>query len=596
MKINLFLAATLMCAGTANAEYFTDQGFNDPRVSGDHADATYGLWNNPLIFGPCLYPQADSCSSNPPNAFSNTNQFKNYPGNFTQTPWNLHYNNENWASQTQGVPGQSLMPSTELATNTFGFATIQNSEVGEQKYRAHLSINQLVPNPHPDGVDAIPHISIGEFKSRTNNPIGYLNDTSKARKVSFNLRVWNSMGDQNSLYFTQFYAFSEWGGKPRAVFINLYERNFSLSYSPNSNGGPGVNYKWNWPIYGSMLYPGADIAFFDANPAFGQNTNHCPGVIEGASIEDTASNHHFVIDIQRAFECASDWGYYDTPMPRDTAFPINIAGWSAEGSRDRSLLWVSVDSMKMHKLSDIIPIGGVFRAGADGSFVTTQKNVLNQLCGFGCTKLLPEQPTRYESTTTLLAASAINFGQSVDVSVKVLPANVAANKRVQITEGSAECFALLNNLGEGNCLLTPTIAGRREITATFAGNITTYFGSVASQLLSVIPTPPDLALSIVPIPKGCELTLSNNGSPAEEVVMNFVNEPNAYFNVQPPRGWICSESGSKVTCVPKAIIGATRNGLKFQMYQSFPSRGGMTATASAKGEVNLANNSARCSQ
>jgi hypothetical protein len=487
LKLRFLMLAALVSAH-CHAEYFTDQAFAIPKVSGDFADSTYGLFSNPLVFGACIFPEADSCYANAPQVFYHTNQFKNYPEPFTITPWNLHYNNEFWAQQQDGIPGQSILPSTDFANSTLGFNAIQGSEIAEQKFRAHLSINQIVANPHPAGQDAsLPHISIGEFTSRTGNTIGYLNDITKPRKVSFNTRVWRSLGKPNSLHFTQIYAYSEWGGKPRAVFINLFERNFQLSYNPFYGGGPGLRYPWNWPIVGSMFYPGADIGLYDGFPIGGAG---CAGAVEGQKITDTVSNHRFVVDLQRAFECANNWGFFETPMPTNVPLPIKIVGWSTEGAYDQSFLWTSVDSMKMHKSSDIIPIAAVSPAGADGTFVSQQKQLLNARCwiGAGCASLMPEVATRGLSSVEIISGTPANIaiGTTLTVGVRVLPAAFSINKRVQITEGTSECFAQLNTAGEGSCSITPVTPGVRTLTVNFAGDEYIY-GSVASRTLEIAP-------------------------------------------------------------------------------------------------------------
>jgi hypothetical protein len=491
------LAIALALNSAAALAQFTDQGFNDPRVSGDFADPTYGSEANPLIIGSCLFyhPDDPSCQ-NPPRSFQVTNTFKNYPGPFAISPWNLHYNNEPWETQFVGPPGQTLMPSVNLATSTIGFSTQMQSQIGESMTRAHMSINHLVPNNHPLGYGAIPHVSIGEFSSRTGRILGTLNDPNGANRLSFVQRIWDARINETkgSVYFNEIYAFSEWGGKPRAVFLTLQQHNYNYDYDVNINGFvPGVNGQWNWPINGSMFYPGGDLGYFKLfYTPYGVPS--CEGVVEGLPIVDTASDHRYTINLQRAFECASDRGLFDTPMPRDQVLPIKTIGWDTEGTREGTLLWASVHDMRLLRASDKIPQAGVFASKADGSYVQNQKAQIDVACARmsnpmnaadRCTKSFSDVSHRAQSSTSLsvLGSPAINTAITVQVQVNT-NSPAMRDGYATVSEANNQCKATLNSQGYGTCTLIPSQAGSVIWNVTYSGN-NVLFGSESANSIWV---------------------------------------------------------------------------------------------------------------
>ena len=130
---------------------------------------------------------------------------------------------------------------------------------------------------------------------------------------------------------------SEWSGKRRGLFINLYHWNFDVS---NSFNDPGDHLHWNWPIQESFYYPGADIAYMDAEDVL----HHCG--INVPRLNYAGQQINYKLDLTALYQCASDDNLFDIPMPFGI-HPIKGVHWATEGTGINGALWIAVHNMRM---------------------------------------------------------------------------------------------------------------------------------------------------------------------------------------------------------------------------------------------------------
>jgi hypothetical protein len=100
----------------------------------------------------------------------------------------------------------------------------------------------------------------------------------------------------------------EWNGIKRALFINLFHDGLNVS-GPDSNTPNGGHRVWNWPMLESHYYPGFDIAYLDAEDM----SSLCGMFVP--RITTPGQQITYTIDLQAAFQCASNRGLFVTPIP-----------------------------------------------------------------------------------------------------------------------------------------------------------------------------------------------------------------------------------------------------------------------------------------
>lgn len=190
-------------------------------------------------------------------------------------------------------------------------------------------------------------VAIGSERYRGNNgtALGFLNGgASSNKRVQFKARLWDfklptAVGAQPPTLAFYVYAISNWGNKPRGLFITLAHWNIDNS---QSNGTFEAQYEWNWPMQESFYHPGVEWAFVDAEDV----AYYCSGysVPRLTTINQEIS---YDINLQTLFQCISNWNGWDTPMPSSGAIPIHGVHWSVEMSGTDGWIWPSVHEMKM---------------------------------------------------------------------------------------------------------------------------------------------------------------------------------------------------------------------------------------------------------
>lgn len=175
-----------------------------------------------------------------------------------------------------GMPGKSL-PVIDPASQD-GVMGLHVESHSSGFHRAHLVVSNLEldatggANPSNQRVGRIPFLSFGSDTDTrgalvpTGNPndaITRLQDPSSPHWLTFVNRLEGAVvgevgsgGQPNISAFESWLGLiANWGGQNRMILLALTHFNTDVH---------GISRNWNWPITDSVLYPGAEIAFLDA--------------------------------------------------------------------------------------------------------------------------------------------------------------------------------------------------------------------------------------------------------------------------------------------------------------------------------------------
>jgi hypothetical protein len=349
---------------SAFADYFHDQYLVQAKVRTNHDSPIEGTAQNPLSFGTCLFPGVPDgpeqilkpgCLASPPvfqqgNAFSQNNPDATY--------WVLVNNNESpWNHPGNTGPGLQSLQHSWPGNGVFGFNAIWGSLVWDTYWRMHIVLNNSLGD-NPLGFDAVPFSSIGAAANRGNGgAIGAMNSSVRPNRVRFNSRLWQQLdgtwvhpqlpSGHHPVWVVGHYVYitSEWGGIPRWFLLHLYKDSRvgvlgTDRYEWSTNASPGLFRRWNWQTLESTFYPGAELAYMDAEDlqqwcGFSVQTLPAPG-----------SEVSYTLDIEQLFRCASNNGLFSSPMPTSGEVPITGVHWANEVNGNAAI-WTTVDGMAM---------------------------------------------------------------------------------------------------------------------------------------------------------------------------------------------------------------------------------------------------------
>lgn len=371
MRRFAFALSALVLSGAASAQ-FHDQGMvNAPAVKTEYVDPKEGTAANPLTLGNCLWGNCQAERL----VFDRSNTWKqNLPCNPCTGPaqpgayWTLILNNEPRAdSHNPGPPDASL--ARALPTEgIFGFETLRGADngTGDNRWRAHLVLD-LIGHENPV-FGGIPFLGFGEFSHRgnRNRPLGYLNPSRPTRPsvLTFGARLWDVVpttpipgGTQPAVLASYVWMVANWGTSPKAIFITLYHYNLQNSVPP---GTPAI-FRWSWPLAESAFYPGADIAYIDA-----EDMNYYCGfdVPLLALHQDVA----YRIDMNALFRCVSNRNLFTEPMPTTADIPVTEVLWANESTGIDGDLWTDVHDPRV--VGAEAPALASTRASGEGAGVT----------------------------------------------------------------------------------------------------------------------------------------------------------------------------------------------------------------------------------
>jgi len=205
-------------------------------------------------------------------------------------------------------------------------------------YQAHLLVdNEGTSGAKFDG--AIPFLSIGAQYGRGNaSYVGKMNSFGVPRRTTWASKVNMATATGSDTNYHYVVAIATWGGKTRMLFVNLFHYNTDWS----SSSSLGLHRHWNWRASHSFYYPGADIAFIDAEDI----VTHCgSGVGTVPRITSIGVTTYYSLDWEALYRCVSNGGLFDTAMPT-SAVPLLGVHWGNELFGDAAI-WVIVEQMKM---------------------------------------------------------------------------------------------------------------------------------------------------------------------------------------------------------------------------------------------------------
>lgn len=359
-----------MALSVVKADYFDDQGNLLGKFRTDYNSQSEGSSSNPLSLGTgCYYPQSEfgtdifipvhnseACPTGPTVYPGGPYPFSGGPFNQTSY-WVLAANVELTFSEYPGdAPLGSLQGAPNLSTSltaspdlmSFYMTPVFNTYpyINADFYKANL----IVDNEGASGAKypaALPFISFGGQENRGNNgAVGHINVLGKPDKTHWKstINLSSGIGNPNAvppiIVAKQHIVFAtaEWSGKKRMVQIFLYH--YGIENSSSSSAGTHLH--WNWPALNSYHYPGADIAFVDAENLV---TRCGSGVGTVPRMTSIGTKYVYTIDWGNVFRCMSDKGLFDEPMPY-TAVPILGVHWAVETFGDVSV-WAIVEDVFM---------------------------------------------------------------------------------------------------------------------------------------------------------------------------------------------------------------------------------------------------------
>jgi hypothetical protein len=178
-------------------------------------------------------------------------------------------------------------------------------------------------NPSGDWFSPIPFLSVGAQKGNgQNNIIAYISNggNSASRNViSFDMAItaYEEVGcrtgseavctSQSSGSHGGFYMVAEWGGKKRAIFVDLFATGVLTGDFNSPNPGRA---HWPFPVYESFFYPGFEMVVFSPN-----SLKQCGITIDGLSTTALNQYKHYTIDASKIYTCANSLGMFETEFP-----------------------------------------------------------------------------------------------------------------------------------------------------------------------------------------------------------------------------------------------------------------------------------------
>jgi hypothetical protein len=381
MNVRPALLLLLLAVTSARAQ-FHDQGMLQvPAVTTDYADPATGTASSPLVIGTCLwnncasertvYPRSDYWSQNLPcTSCIGTHG--------SDLHWTLLLNNEPRNDQRNPGPPDASLPRLLPGHGLMGFQTLHGEDnfAGDTYWRAHLVLDFLeMENPVHGG---IPFLGFGDFSVRGNRgkPLGYLQPSSNARPsvLSFQERLWDATppvpigGGQPATLASYVWVLAAWGTTPKAVFVTLYHYNIQNSVPP---GNPAVNH-FSWPFAQSVLYPGSEIVYIDAEDM----AHYCGFELPLLALHQDVA---YRIDLTQLFACANRLGLFTEPMPPDRDIPVTQVLWANESTGLHGDLWTDVHDPRMRAAPSITAAPAAAKI-AEGSRTAAIRQQIRRQC------------------------------------------------------------------------------------------------------------------------------------------------------------------------------------------------------------------------
>ncbi len=263
--------------------------------------------------------------------------------------WILELNNEPAFDNqcNSGPPDLSLARSLPLQ-GLMGFRMDDQDQEGFN--RAHLAMDLSYQAAEaPCGI-TIPFLSIGVHETRGNGkPIAWIappgHGTPLPEVISFTAKVEAFTPPQCAtcapVLVFRMWAVAEWGGVPRMLFVDLLHDGIDSCSDTAPTGDCVGTVDWNWPIEESYLFPGADLAFLDAEDV----DRLCGFAVQ--RLTAVGQEVDYDLNLGDLFHCASNLGLFLEPMPVEPV-PVRGIHWVDEGQGESGVLWMSLHGVNVH--------------------------------------------------------------------------------------------------------------------------------------------------------------------------------------------------------------------------------------------------------
>ena len=373
-----------------------DAGLRAGRWRTDYDNSSEGTAHSPLVLGKCQfetplsdgyfafsgggYDAIDHCryqSAVSPNSNA-ASSHREWP---SDSFWAVIANVEDALLNpncTTGPPSQSLPLMRPGEGGVFGIVALPDTEAGRpDRMKMHMVLNSENWGECRKSSYGGPYMSVGAQTDRGNNNgiLTYLNKAGEPTRFSFAVTLMDvdsvapvkrgaSVGAKR---YGQSHVLIEatWGGIKRWVFIELVP---DVRLVPGTNQGwADVHVRFNWHMYNSMLYPGADYIYKSATvlstqcavekialPVLDRSVTYVNPATRAAA------RREYSIDIQAVFECLErrgEWGA--SPMPKH---PIPVTGLSFGVEQDDryyldgvftgvvgpNTIWIAIDSVRLN--------------------------------------------------------------------------------------------------------------------------------------------------------------------------------------------------------------------------------------------------------
>ncbi len=279
---------------------------------------------------------------------------------------------------TSGPPSQSLPVLRPGEGSVFGLVALPDFEAGRpDRMKMHMALNSEHWADCRSASYAGPYMSFTAQTDRGNNDgiLTYLNKPGEPTRVSFAITLMDvdnvppetrgAPAGSKRYGQSHFQVEATWGGIKRWVFIELVPDVRLVSQT--DRGWADVHVRFNWHMYNSMLYPGADYIYKSGTVLSAQCTQEqvsVPVLDRALTYVNPATRdkarRSYSIDLQGLFDCLNrrgEWGA--SPMPSHP-IPVTAISFGLEqddryyldgaftGVVGPNSMWIAVDSVQLN--------------------------------------------------------------------------------------------------------------------------------------------------------------------------------------------------------------------------------------------------------
>lgn len=255
-----------------------------------------------------------------------------------------------------GPPGLSHRITNPIADPTPNLYKVAMEDLPSGAKRAHLIINASDHDfrcryDRSRNNFIQPFLSLGAQQGHgQSGPVAMLNRSGGRYPgtVSWNARVYDyqpfgckpGVACGNHGVQAGFYAIATWNGVHRLLFVNFINEGAMAA-----QGNPPIRAKWNWPVWESFYYPGAEMAVLNTDSLRrGKDNQGCGIDLPALPLDGRVQQYR--VDVSALFACASDLALFSDPMPAGD-LPLDGFHWYLESVGSSGWLWLSVEQPRV---------------------------------------------------------------------------------------------------------------------------------------------------------------------------------------------------------------------------------------------------------